>query len=56
MTRSDALSRKVVLLSTFRVQVTGFDTFTDLYVRDRDFGLIWTGIETCQPREYTYAF
>lgn len=49
---ADALSRRVMVLSVLRVQVTRFHTVPNFYVGDRDFGHIWVGVKTGQPGEY----
>lgn len=43
---ADALSRRHSLLTTFKVQVNGFDTFRVLYKDDPDFRDIWAACST----------
>ncbi|CAM8960386.1 unnamed protein product [Rhodiola kirilowii] len=44
-TVADALSRRHSLISTMRVQVTGFDAFKEMYGDDADFSEIWQKCE-----------
>lgn len=43
---ANALSQKFILFTNIHAEVVGFNTFGDLYLKERDFGLISAKKET----------
>lgn len=49
---ADALSRRIILLTTMRANVVGFDTFNELYAEDPSFEKIYVEVTTGERNDY----
>ena len=49
---ADALSRRILLLTSMSVTIEGFDFFRDIYPTDHFFGSIWSDCTKDQPWKY----
>jgi len=49
---ADALSRQIILLTTMRANVVGFNTFKELYAGDPSFGKIYIEVTTGECNDY----
>ena len=48
----DALSRRVILLTTMHANMVGFNTFKELYMGDLSFGKIYVEVTTGERNDY----
>ena len=51
---ADALSRRVVLMRTLSLEITGFETLMELYADDNDFKKVWAICVLKQPYDDFY--